>query len=100
MGVTIALSHEVCQPNIMRFDVIFIAFGALAGLGIAELGKTLPQIRVVPALMWLLGAILVFDVLSAAIRRVPVVRSVGIATRLIAFCGGVLALIFSGGLWS
>jgi hypothetical protein len=83
----------------MRFDIIFIAFGAIAGLSVAELGKVLPQMRVVPALMWLLGAILVFDVASAAVRRVPVVRSVGLATRLIAFCGGVLALMFSGGLW-
>jgi uncharacterized membrane-anchored protein len=83
----------------MRFDMIFIAFGALAGLSIAELGVKLPQIRVVPALMWLLGAILVFDVASAAIRRIPVVYSVGLATRLVAFAGGVLALMLSGGFW-
>jgi uncharacterized membrane-anchored protein len=83
----------------MRFDMIFIAFGALAGLTIAELGVKLPQIRVVPALMWLLGAILVFDVASAAIRRIPVVYSVGLATRLIAFAGGVLALMLSGSFW-
>jgi hypothetical protein len=84
----------------MRFDVIFIAFGALAGAAIAELGKYYPQIRVVPALMWLLGAILVFDVVSAAIRKIPVVYSASIVTRLIAFCGGVIALVLSGGLWS
>jgi hypothetical protein len=83
----------------MRFDMNFIAFAALAGLSIAELGVRLPQIRVVPALMWLLGAILVFDLASAAIRRVPVVHSVGLVTRLIAFVGGVLALMLSGGLW-
>jgi hypothetical protein len=83
----------------MRFDIIFIAFAALAGAGIGELGKVMPQVRAVPSLMLLLAAILVFDLASAAVRRIPVVYSVGIATRLVAFCGGVLALVFSGGFW-
>lgn len=85
----------------MRFDTLFMAFGVLAGAVIALLGIQGPAIfKAVPAMLWLLGAILLFDIASAYIRAVPVMTSVTTSTRVIAFCGGAVALILSGGLWS
>jgi hypothetical protein len=85
----------------MRFDYLFIAFGILAGAALTLLGLQAPAVfKAAPALMWLLGAILLFDVASAYWRGVPVMTSVSTQTRVIAFCGGALALIVSGGMWS
>ncbi len=85
----------------MRYDYIFIAFGVFAGAALSLLGLQLPAVfKAIPALMWLLGAILLFDVGGAYLRGVPVMTSVSTQTRILAFVGGVVALIVSGGLWS
>jgi hypothetical protein len=85
----------------MKFDYIFIAFGIFAGASITLLAVQAPAFfKAIPALMWLIGAILIFDVASAYLRGVPVPSSVSINTRVVAFCGGALALILSGGVWS
>jgi hypothetical protein len=85
----------------MRYDYIFIAFGIFAGAALSLLGMQAPQIfKAIPVLMWLLGAILLFDVGGAYLRGVPVITSVSTQTRILAFAGGVVALIVSGGLWS
>ncbi|MFM9976137.1 MAG: hypothetical protein ACKVON_16385 [Beijerinckiaceae bacterium] len=85
----------------MRFETIFVAFGVIAGAGLSLLGLQAPALfKSAPALMWLLGAILLFDIASAYLRGVPVMTSVSTTTRVFGFCGGALALILSGGLWS
>ena len=85
----------------MRFEYFFIAFGIFAGAALALLGQQSPALfKAIPALMWLLGAILLFDVGGAYLRGVPVMTSVTTQTRVIAFFGGAAALILSGGLWS
>jgi hypothetical protein len=85
----------------MRFDYFFIAFGIFAGAALALLGPQLPQLfKTIPPLMALLGAILLFDLGGAYLRGVPVMTSVSTQTRVIAFVGGAVALILSGGLWS
>jgi hypothetical protein len=81
----------------MRYDYIFIAFGIFAGAALSLLGMQAPQIfKAIPVL----GAILLFDVGGAYLRGVPVITSVSTQTRILAFAGGVVALIVSGGLWS
>jgi hypothetical protein len=90
-----------CHSKPMRFDYFFIAFGIFAGAALALLGQQSPALfKAIPALMWLLGAILLFDVGGAYLRGVPVMTSVSTRTRVIAFFGGAAALILSGGLWS
>jgi hypothetical protein len=89
------------RPSAMRFDHLFIVFGIVSGAALALLGPVLPpSLRAIPALMWLLGAILVFDLASAHIRGIAVQQSVTMVTRAIAFCAGVLVLVFSGQLWN
>ncbi len=83
----------------MRFDHIFIAFGIFAGAALALIGAQAPAIKAVPALMLLLGAILVFDLAAAYIRGVPVMTSVSAITRAVAFVGGGVAMLISGGMW-
>ncbi len=83
----------------MRFDHIFIAFGIFAGAALALIGAQVPAIKAVPALMLLLGAILVFDLAAAYIRGVPVMTSVSAITRAVAFVGGGVAMLISGGMW-
>ena len=85
----------------MKFEYIFIAFGILAGASISLLAVQAPVVfKAIPALMWLIGAILVFDIAAAYLCGVSVYSSVSINTRVIAFCCGALALILSGGVWS
>ncbi len=83
----------------MRFDHIFIAFGIFAGAALTLIGGQVPAIRAVPALMLLLGAILIFDLAAAYIRGVPVMTSVSAITRAVAFVGGGVAMLISGGMW-
>ncbi len=83
----------------MRFDYIFIALGVIAGASISLLRLHAPGlVTAIPPMMWLLGAILLIDIVGAYLRGVPVMTSVSTTTRVIAFCGGALALIISGGL--
>jgi peptidoglycan/LPS O-acetylase OafA/YrhL len=82
----------------MRFDYVFIAFGIFAGAALALLSPQAPQVfKVIPPLMALLGAILLFDVGAAYVRGVPVMTSTSTQTRVFAFLAGALALILSGG---
>jgi hypothetical protein len=83
----------------MRFDHAFIAFGILAGAALPLIGAAVPAMRAVPALIWLLGAILVFDLAGAYARGVPVTGSVPTQTRVLAFIGGAAALLLTGGVW-
>ena len=83
----------------MRFDHVFIAFGILAGAALSLIGAQVPAIKAVPALMLLLGAILLFDLAAAHIRGVPVMTSVSAITRAVAFVGGGVAMLISGGIW-
>ncbi len=83
----------------MRFDHIFIAFGILAGAALSLIGAQVPAIKAIPALMLLLGAILIFDLAAATIRGVPVMTSVSAITRAVAFVGGGVAMLISGGMW-
>jgi hypothetical protein len=83
----------------MKFDHAFIAFGILAGIAVGFSAGYLPFLKKAPAMLWLLGAILVFDLAAAYIRGVPIILSVGTAARLVAFCGGVSALILTGQMW-
>jgi hypothetical protein len=85
----------------MRYDYIFIAFGIFAGAALSLLGMQSPAVfKAIPALMWLLGIILLFDIGGAYLRGVPVMTSVSTQTRVFAFVGGAVAMILSGGLWS
>jgi hypothetical protein len=87
------------SPDGMRFDYIFIALGVIAGAGISLLRLYAPGLMTaIPPMMWLLGAILLVDLIGAYWRGVPVMTSVTSTTRVIAFCGGAIALIISGGL--
>ncbi|MGL4635414.1 MAG: hypothetical protein ACRCWF_05485 [Beijerinckiaceae bacterium] len=82
----------------MRFDYIFIALGVIAGAGLSLLRLYVPALfTAIPPMMWLLGAILLVDLVSAYARGVPVMTSVSTTTRVVAFCGGAIALIISGG---
>ncbi len=83
----------------MRFDHIFIAFGIFAGAALSLLGGHVPAVKAVPALLLLLGAILLFDFAAAYIRGVPVMSSVPTMTRAAAFIGGGVAMLLSGGMW-
>jgi len=83
----------------LRFDHLFIAFGVLAGAALSLAAAALPAMKSVPALLWLLGAILIFDLAAAYIRGVPVMGSVPTLTRVLAFVGGAAALLLSGGIW-
>jgi len=83
----------------MKFDHVFIAIGIAAGLALPFAGAAFPALKALPALLWLLLAILAFDIAAAQIRGVPVMASVPTLTRAIAFIGGGVALILSGGLW-
>jgi hypothetical protein len=83
----------------MRFDHIFMAFGVFAGAALSLIGAQVPALKAVPALLLLLGAILVFDLATAYIRGVPVMSSVSAITRAFAFVGGGAAMMLSGGIW-
>jgi hypothetical protein len=80
----------------MRFDYIFIAFGIFAGALIVLSGNYFPVTKTVPAMMWLLGLILAFDLITSYIRGVPVMESVSTMTRAFSFVGGSLVLILLG----
>jgi hypothetical protein len=82
----------------MRFDHLFIAFGIFAGAAIVLGGIYFPVIKTVPAMMWLLGLILLFDIITAYLRNVPVMESVSTMTRAFCFIGGSLVLIWLGDL--
>ncbi len=82
----------------MRFDHFFIAFCVFSGAVLGLLGLQSPALfTVVPPLMALLIVILLFDVGAAYARGLPVMTSVSTQTRVIAFIGGAIALILSGG---
>ena len=83
----------------MRFDFLFIAFGVLAGAALPLVADAVPAMKALPALLWLLAAILVFDLATAYIRGVPVMASVPTLARAAAFIGGGLALLLTGGFW-
>jgi hypothetical protein len=89
------------RPKRMRYDYIFIAFGIFAGAALALIGPQLPaSLKALPPLLWLLLAVLAFDLVGAYARGVPVMESVSTNTRVIAFVCGAVALILSGGLWN
>ncbi len=82
----------------MRFDHLFIAFCVFAGAVLGLLGQQSSALfGVVPPLMPLLIVILLFDLDAAYARGLPVMTSVPTQTRVIAFIGGAIALILSGG---
>jgi hypothetical protein len=81
----------------MRFDHIFIAFGILAGAAIVLGGHYFPIMKSIPAMLWLLTAILSFDLVTAYLRGVAVMESVSTQTRAFSFIGGSLVLILLGG---
>ena len=83
----------------MRFDHYFITFGVFTGAALPLVAGQIPGMKAVPALIWLLGAILVFDVVAAYVRGVPVAGSVSTPTRAAAFIGGGAMLLISGGIW-
>ena len=85
----------------MRFAYAFIGFGVLAGATLAFLGPLIPaQLKVFPPLLWLLASVLLFDIITAYVRGVPVMQSVSTNTRVIAFIGGAVVMMLLGGLWS
>lgn len=83
----------------MRFDHLFIAFGVLVGAALPLVAGSIPAIKALPALLWLLLAILLFDLASAKARGRPLMESVSTLTRALAFAGGAAALLLSGGNW-
>jgi hypothetical protein len=82
----------------MRFDYIFIAFGIFAGALIVLSGNYFPVTKTIPAMMWLLGLILTFDLIAAYVRGVAVMESVSTMTRAFSFVGGSMVLILLGAL--
>jgi hypothetical protein len=83
----------------MKFEHMFMAFGLLAGASVSLVVGRWPVVTAyAPPLLLLLAALLIFDLATAYVRNMPVMQSVSTTTRFIAFCGGAVALVLSGGM--
>jgi hypothetical protein len=95
----VALERQAWQRIKMKFDHMFMAFGLLAGAGLSLVVGQWPAVATfAPPLLLLLALLLIFDLATAYIRNMPVMQSVSTTTRFIAFCGGAVALVLSGGM--